>query len=64
MGGVEDAEVAEFVAGEEEGFGGGGVEGEGVDALGGDFDSLGLLGRESRTWGIVRILTVWFETIV
>jgi len=47
LGGVEDAEVAEFVAGEEEGFGRGRVEGEGVDALGGYFDSCGELALRS-----------------
>lgn len=36
---VEDAEVAHFVAREDEGFVGGWVEAERVDALGGDFDS-------------------------
>lgn len=38
LGGVEDSEVAEFVAGEDEGFFGGGVEGEGIDTLGDDFN--------------------------
>lgn len=45
LGGVEDAEVAEFVAGEEEGFGRRGVEGEGVYALGGDFNSCRVVRR-------------------
>ncbi len=39
LGGVEDAEVAHLVAGEDQGFVGGWVEAEGVDALGGDFYS-------------------------
>lgn len=63
LGGVEDAEIAELVAGEEEGFVDGGVEAEGVDSFGGDFDSWGGLASD---WVIGKSSagTVWLEALV